>query len=69
MKGPAARRSGVRAFRAALKVQRLEEMRLLTVEDRIDAELGARSASTGMLCAELGTLTSENPLRSGCADS
>jgi DNA-binding SARP family transcriptional activator len=46
---------------ARLEVQRLEELRLLTVEDRIDAEL-ARGRH-GDLCAELAALTCEYPLR------
>ena len=46
---------------ARFEVQRLEELRLLAVEDRIDAEL-ALGRHAG-LCAELATLTSEYPLR------
>jgi DNA-binding SARP family transcriptional activator len=46
---------------ARLEIQRLEELRLLTVEDRIEAELAlGRHAD---LCAELAALTSEYPLR------
>ena len=46
---------------ARFEVQRLEELRLLTLEDRIDAELAL--GHHGELCAELATLTSEYPLR------
>jgi DNA-binding SARP family transcriptional activator len=46
---------------ARFEVQRLEELRLLALEDRIDAEL--RLSRHGDLCAELATLTSEYPLR------
>jgi DNA-binding SARP family transcriptional activator len=46
---------------ARLEVQRLEELRLLTLEDRIDAELAL--GRHGDLCAELARLTSEYPLR------
>ena len=46
---------------ARFEVQRLEELRLLGLEERIDAELAlGRHAD---LCAELATLTSEYPLR------
>ena len=46
---------------ARSEVQRLEELRLLGLEDRIDAELAlGRHAE---LCAELATLTCEYPLR------
>jgi DNA-binding SARP family transcriptional activator len=46
---------------ARFEVQRLEELRLLTVEDRVEAELAL--GRHGDLCAELATLTSEYPLR------
>ena len=46
---------------ARIEVQRLEELRQLTVEDRVDAELAL--GRHGDLCAELATLTSEYPLR------
>jgi WD40 repeat protein len=46
---------------ARFEVQRLEELRLLTLEDRIDAELAL--GRHGDLCAELATLTCEYPLR------
>jgi WD40 repeat protein/DNA-binding SARP family transcriptional activator len=46
---------------ARFEVQRLEELRLLTREDRIDAELAL--GRHGDLCAELAILTSEYPLR------
>ena len=46
---------------ARFEVQRLEELRLLTPEDRIQAELAL--ARHGDLCAELAALTSEYPLR------
>ncbi len=46
---------------ARFEVQRLEELRLLTVEDRIEAELAL--GRDGDLCAELPTLTSDYPLR------
>jgi WD40 repeat protein/DNA-binding SARP family transcriptional activator len=46
---------------ARFEVQRLEELRLLTVEDRIEAELAL--GRHGDLCAELATLTSAYPLR------
>jgi WD40 repeat protein/DNA-binding SARP family transcriptional activator len=46
---------------ARFEVQRLEELRLLTREDRIEAELAL--GRHGDLCAELATLTSEYPLR------
>jgi DNA-binding SARP family transcriptional activator/WD40 repeat protein len=46
---------------ARFEVQRIEELRLLAVEDRIEADLAlGRHAD---LCAELGMLTSEYPLR------
>jgi DNA-binding SARP family transcriptional activator/WD40 repeat protein len=46
---------------ARFEVQRLEELRLLALEDRIEAELAlGRHAA---LCPELATLTSEYPLR------
>lgn len=46
---------------ARFEVQRLEELRLLGLEERIDAELAlGRHAE---LCAELATLSSEYPLR------
>ena len=48
---------------ARLEVQRLEELRLLAVEERIDAELalGLHAA----LCPELEALAAEHPLREG----
>ncbi|MBV9168093.1 MAG: winged helix-turn-helix domain-containing protein [Solirubrobacterales bacterium] len=46
---------------ARFEVQRLEELRLLALEDRVDAELAlGRHAD---LCPELSTLASEYPLR------
>jgi WD40 repeat protein/DNA-binding SARP family transcriptional activator len=46
---------------ARFEVQRLEELRQLALEDRVDAELAL--GRHGDLCAELATLTSEYPLR------
>ncbi len=46
---------------ARFEVQRLEELRLLTAEDRIEAELAL--GRHGDLCAELRALTSDYPLR------
>ncbi len=46
---------------ARLEVQRLEELRLLAVEERIDAELALGRHSA--LCPELEALAGEHPLR------
>ena len=46
---------------ARFEVQRLEELRLLALEDRFDAELALGHHAA--LCPELATLTSEYPLR------
>ena len=52
---------------ARLEAQRLEELRLLALEERIDAELAlGRHAA---LCPELQTLADDHPSRSGCAGS
>jgi len=46
---------------ARFEIQRLQELRLLAAEDRIEAELGlGRHAA---LCPELGRLVAEHPLR------
>jgi YVTN family beta-propeller protein len=46
---------------ARLEVQRLEELRLLAVEERIDAELALGGHAS--LCPELEVLVAEHPLR------
>ena len=46
---------------ARLEVQRLEELRLLALEERIDAELALGRHSA--LCPELEALAMEHPLR------
>jgi DNA-binding SARP family transcriptional activator/DNA-binding CsgD family transcriptional regulator len=46
---------------AQLEVQRLEELRLVALEDRIEAELALGRHTA--LCPELATLTCEHPLR------
>jgi DNA-binding SARP family transcriptional activator len=46
---------------ARFEIQRLAELRLLAVEDRIEAGLALRQH--GALCPELGRLVAEHPLR------
>ena len=46
---------------ARLEVQRLEALRLVVVEDRIEAELATGRHTA--LCSELGQLVAEHPLR------
>jgi predicted ATPase/DNA-binding SARP family transcriptional activator len=46
---------------ARFEIQRLQELRLLTAEDRIEAELAL--GHHGALCPELGQLVAEHPLR------
>ena len=46
---------------ARFEMQRLQELRLLAAEDRIDAELALGHHDA--LCAELGRLVAEHPLR------
>jgi DNA-binding SARP family transcriptional activator/tetratricopeptide (TPR) repeat protein len=46
---------------ARFEIQRLQELRLLAAEDRIDAELGLGHHTA--VCPELGRLVAEHPLR------